>query len=149
MLYYIPEKLKIVVGESDASMNSEDIVPTLLSLCEIPIPDTVEGIDYRPYLEGKEQIGDATLLSCLQPFGQWNKVQHGAREYRTIKTEQYTYAKDLTGAWLLFDNYKDPYQMNNLTGNTAYASLQSDLDERLIKRPKETGDEFLPGVDYI
>jgi len=62
MLYYIPEKLKIVVGESDASMNSEDIVPTLLSLCEIPIPDTVEGIDYRPYLEGKEQIGTPLCL---------------------------------------------------------------------------------------
>jgi len=149
MLYYIPEKLKIVVGERDALMNSEDIMPTLLSLCEVPIPDTVEAIDYRPYLEGKEQIGDATLLSCVQPFGQWNKVQHGAREYRAIKTEQYTYAKDLTGAWLLFDNYKDPYQMNNLAGNTAYASLQSDLDERLTKRLKETGDEFLPGMDYI
>lgn len=149
MLYYVPEKLKIATGERNALMNSEDIMPTLLSLCEVPIPTTVEGIDYRPYLEGKEQVGDATLLSCVQPFGQWNKVQHGAREYRAIKTEQYTYAKDLTGPWLLFDNHKDPYQMNNLAGNMAYASLQKDLDDKLIKRLEETGDEFLPGMDYI
>ena len=149
MLYYIPEKLKIEAGERDALMNSEDIMPTILSLCDVPIPDTVEGIDYRSYLEGKEQVGDATLLSCVQPFGQWNKVKHGAREYRAIKTKQYTYARDLKGPWLLFDNLKDPYQMNNLADNTAYASLQNDLDERLTKRLEETGDEFLPGMEYI
>lgn len=149
MLYYIPEKLKIAPGERDALMNSEDIMPTLLSLCEIPIPNTVEGIDYRPYLEGKEQVGDATLLSCVQPFGQWNKVQHGGREYRAIKTKQYTYARDLSGPWLLFDNDKDPYQMNNLVGAAEYDSLQVELEEQLTMRLKATGDEFLPGMDYI
>lgn len=149
MLYYIPEKLKIASEERDALMNSEDIMPTLLSLCEIPIPDTVEGIDYKPYLEGKEQVGDATLLSCIQPFGQWNKVQHGAREYRAIKTKTYTYARDLNGPWLLFDNAKGPYQMNNLVGNDTYASLQDNLEKQLSKRLQETGDEFLPGMDFI
>ena len=149
MLYYIPEKLQIATGARDALMNSEDIMPTLLSLCEIPIPDTVEGIDYRPYLEGKEQIGNSTLLSCVQPFGQWNKIKHGGREYRAIKTLQYTYAKDLNGPWLLFDNNKDPYQMNNLVAKTEYLSLQNDLDNKLMERLKETGDEFLPGMEYI
>ena len=130
-------------------MNSEDILPTLLSLCEIPIPDTVEGINYRPYLEGKQQVGDVTLLSCVQPFGQWNKVKHGGKEYRAIKTKRYTYARDLKGPWLLFDNDKDPYQMNNLIGNEDYSSLQEDLEKRLSKRLTETGDEFLPGIEYI
>jgi arylsulfatase A-like enzyme len=149
MLYYIPERLKIDTGAREALMNSEDILPTLLSLCEIPIPDTVEGINYRPYLEGKEQVGDATLLSCVQPFGQWNKVKHGGKEYRAIKTKRYTYALDLKGPWLLFDNDKDPYQMNNLIGNEDYSSLQEDLEKRLSKRLTETGDEFLPGIEYI
>lgn len=45
MLYCIPEKLKIATGTRDALMNSEDIMPTLLSLCNIPIPDSVEGIN--------------------------------------------------------------------------------------------------------
>jgi arylsulfatase A-like enzyme len=149
MLYYIPERLKIDTGAREALMNSEDILPTLLSLCEIPIPDTVEGINYRPYLEGKEQVGDATLLSCVQPFGQWNKVKHGGKEYRAIKTKRYTYARDLKGPWLLFDNDKDPYQMNNLIGNEDYSSLQEDLEKRLSKRLTETGDEFLLGIEYI
>ena len=149
MLYYIPEKLKIAAGEREALMNSEDIMPTLLSLCNIPIPDTVEGLDYRPYMEGKESIGHATLLVCVQPFGQWNKVQHGGREYRAIKTLQYTYARDLNGPWLLFDNINDPYQLFNLVGNEGYTTLQDELEKQLSHRLKETGDEFLPGMEYI
>ena len=149
MLYHIPEQLDIAPGPRDALMNSEDILPTLLGLCQIPIPNTVEGLDYRPYLEGRQEMGNATLLSCVQPFGQWNKVKHGGREYRAIKTLRYTYAKDLNGPWLLFDNTKDPYQMNNLVGNPEYQTLQHDLDQLLVQRLKETDDAFLPGMAYI
>lgn len=149
MLYHIPEKLKIASGEREALMNSEDIMPTLLSLCNIPIPKTVEGLDYRPYMEGKVQIGHTTLLSCVQPFGQWNMVQHGAEEYRAIKTKQYTYARNLSGPWLLFDNINDPYQLYNLIGNEGHATLQDDMEKQLSNRLKETGDEFLPGIEYV
>jgi len=149
MLFHIPQNLRISIGERAALMNSEDIMPTLLGLCDISIPTTVEGINYRPYLEGKEQVGDATLLTCVQPFGQWNKVQHGAREYRAIKTQRYTYARGLTGPWLLFDNKIDPYQLNNLVGNEGYTSVQDDMEKLLYQRLEETGDEFLPGLAYI
>ncbi|MDB4292582.1 sulfatase [Maribacter sp.] len=149
MLYYIPERLKIAIGEKEALMNSEDILPTLLGLCDIAIPNTVEGLNYRPYLEGKEQIGDETLLTCVQPFGQWNRVQHNGREYRAIKTKQYTYARDLNGPWLLFDNRNDPYQMSNLIGTDEFISLQDDLEKQLASRLKATGDEFLSGMEYL
>ena len=149
MLYHIPEKLKIAIGEREALMNSEDIMPTLLGLCDIEIPDSVEGINYRKYLEGKEQVGDAALLYCIQPFGQWNRVKYGGREYRALKTKQYTYARDLKGPWLLFDNIKDPFQMNNLVGNEEFTNLQDNLESRLSLRLEEIGDEFLPGMDYI
>lgn len=149
MLYHIPEKLKIATGARDALMNSEDIMPTLLGLCNIEIPPSVEGINYRKYLEGKEQVGEATLLSCVQPFGQWNKVRHGGREYRAIITQRYTYVRDLNGPWLLFDNKNDPYQLNNLIGTDEFIALQDDLEKKLASRLDETGDEFLPGIDYI
>lgn len=149
MLFYVPKKLNIRAEEKDALINSEDILPTILGLCDIPIPDTVEGINYRPYLEGKEQVGETTLLTCVQPFGQWNKPKHGAREYRALKTKRYTYARDLEGPWLLFDNVEDPYQMNNLVGKDSYVELQKELDQKLTQRLKETGDAFLPGMEYI
>jgi arylsulfatase A-like enzyme len=136
-------------GERDALMNSEDIMPTLLGLSNITIPETVEGINYKNYLEGKENRGEETMIMCVQPFGQWNRVQHNGREYRGLKTVRYTYTRDLKGPWLLFDNHKDPYQMNNLVGNEDYAELQADLDQRLNKKLDETGDKFLHGFEYI
>ncbi|SFB95092.1 Arylsulfatase A [Algibacter lectus] len=150
MLFYIPERLQIAPGIKDALMNSEDILPTILGLCDVAIPNTVEGINYRPYMEGKDkEVGESTLLTCIQPFGQWNKVQHGGKEYRALKTKKYTYAKDLDGPWLLFDNEKDPFQMNNLIGNSEFVSLQKELDEKLMERLNETGDAFLPGIEYV
>ena len=136
-------------GTKDALMNSEDIMPTLLSLCNIPIPDTVEGINYKPYLEGRQDIGDATLLTCIQPFGQWNRFQHDGKEYRAIKTVQFTYARDLNGPWLLFDNINDPYQLNNLVGDESHKSVQDNLDKKLIDMLHKNGDEFLPGMHYV
>ncbi|WP_373519347.1 sulfatase [Pricia sp.] len=149
MLWHIPERLGIATGKKDALLNSEDILPTLLALCDIPIPETVEGINYKGYLEDAENIDRAALITCVQPFGQWNRVQYGGREYRGLLTQRYTYARDLNGPWLLFDNEKDPYQMNNLVGNAEYTDLQSELENRLSARLKENGDEFLPGMTYI
>lgn len=150
MLFYIPDALGIETGERNAVLNSEDILPSLLSLCDIEIPETVEGINYRPYLEGKDDtLGQETIITCVQPFGQWNRPKHNGKEYRGLVTHKYTYVKDLNGPWLLFDNDADPYQMNNLVNTPDYAELQADLESRLVKRLKEQGDEFLPGMHYI
>ena len=61
----------------------------------------------------------------------------------------YTYTRDLNGPWLLFDNNKDPYQMNNLVGNPEFAVLQSELDSRLMESLEKAGDKFLPGQEYL
>ncbi len=149
MLWYIPKTLGIPPVEKDALLNSEDILPTLLALCHIDIPETVEGINYKSYLEGKEDIDRAALITCVQPFGQWNRVEHNGREYRGLRTQDYTYTRDLNGPWLLFDNKKDPYQMNNLVDDDQYSDVKSELDNLLTERLKDNGDEFLPGMEYI
>lgn len=149
MLWYIPENLGIAPGEKDAMLNSEDILPTLLALCGIGIPKTVEGINYKGYLEDKEDIDRAALITCVQPFGQWNRVEHNGREYRGLRSQRYTYTRDLNGPWLLFDNEKDPYQMNNLVDNADYGEVRSKLDNLLTERLDENRDEFLPGMEYV
>lgn len=149
MLWHIPERLGIAPGKKDVLLNSEDILPTLLALCDITIPETVEGFSYKEYLEGKEDIDRAALLICVQPFGQWNREEYGGREYRGLRTKRYTYARDLNGPWLFFDNEKDPYQLTNLVGNRDYTDLQTELDKRLSNRLEKNGDKFLPGMEYV
>ena len=150
MLYHVPEVYGAKPGPRNSIMNSEDIMPTLLDLCHISIPETVEGASYGKNILGQEEVLDtAALITCVQPFGQWNRVQHNAREYRGLRTLRYTYTRDLNGPWLLFDNEKDPYQLNNLIDDPQYKSIAFKLEDLLSRKLRETDDEFLSGLEYI
>jgi arylsulfatase A-like enzyme len=133
----------------EAPISSEDLMPTILSLCRVPIPRTVEGLDYSGYLRGGKDPSDgAALIACLAPFGQWDRG-HGGREYRGIRTRRYTYVRDRTGPWLLFDNRTDPYQIQNLVNHPSHKRLQRELEAALARKLKNSGDEFLPAEAYI
>lgn len=134
---------------SQVLLNSPDIMPTLLGLCNIQIPKSVEGLDFSSILKGnKKSRVNHTLISCVQPFGQWTRKK-GGKEFRGIVTARYTYAKDLSGPWLLFDNSEDPFQSNNLVGNIKYSEIQKKLEKALQKTLKDRKDEFRPGMEYI
>ena len=133
----------------NALLDTPDILPTLLSLTDIPIPETVEGRDFSATIEGgQDPSGGAALIYCPHPFGQFLR-EDGGREYRGLRTLNHTYARDLNGPWLLYDNDNDPFQLNNLVNRAELQALQADLDALLHKKLAERGDEFLPGESYI
>ncbi len=133
----------------DLPINTPDIMPTLLGLSGIAVPDTVEGTDFSRIPTGKAPALDyAALIECPSPFGQWTRAR-GGREYRGIRTRRYTYVRDLQGPWLLYDNTQDPYQLDNLCNQPQRAALQATLEALLSRRLKETNDAFLSGGDYI
>ena len=133
----------------DLPINTPDIMPTLLGLSGIAVPPTVEGTDFSRVLKGESAVPDyAALITCPSPFGQWDR-SGGGREYRGVRTRRYTYVRDLKGPWLLYDNEKNPYQLDNLCHQPEHAALQARMDTLLSKRLKETKDEFLSGSDYI
>ena len=132
-----------------APIDAQDVMPTLLGLCGVEIPGTVEGLDYSGHIKGGPNPGgDAALLSCIAPFGNWHRGV-GGREYRGIRTLRHTYVRDLDGPWLLFDNEADPYQLDNLAGKPQHAELQAQLDALLDRKLRERGDEFLPARAYL
>ena len=136
------------IRETDMIINTPDLLPTLLGLSGIDIPKSIEGQDLSDIIIGKkDDFTDAALIECITPFGEYNK--YNGREYRGIRTKRYTYVRDLSGPWLLFDNLKDPYQMNNLVNNIKYITIKKELDEKLLKKLKSLNDKFLPGRIYI
>ena len=144
-----PKRFGLEGRKVDALLDTPDILPTLLSLCEIPIPQTVEGQDFSATIEGgTDPSGGAALIYCPHPFGQFLR-QDGGREYRGLRTQRHTYVRDLHGPWLLYDNENDPYQLENLVGRSESRPIQSELDAQLQRKLDERGDEFLPGKTYI
>ena len=117
-------------------LNTPDILPTLLSLADIPIPDSVEG---------RAGGGPAALLTLPIPATETRR--HGIAEYRGVRTERYTYVRSIRGPWLLYDNRSDPYQMRNLIGKAP--DLQARLDRQLDAELKRRGDNFLPAAEWI
>ncbi len=133
----------------DMPIGTPDIMPTLLGLSGLEIPGSVEGLDYSGHLKGEEELDvKAALIMCPVPFHQWSYTL-GGREYRGVRTVQYTYARDLQGPWLLYDNHADPFQQNNLVGNEAYAEIRTELDEELEKLLAMTGDKFPSGPELM
>ncbi len=130
-------------------INTPDIMPTLLGLCGIDPPQTVEGTDRTGLVVGDVADGDEpVLITCPAPFGEWQR-NHGGREYRGVRTVRHTYVRSLDGPWLLYDNEKDPYQLDNLTGKPEHAALAARLDAMLQRKLQETGDQFRPGAEYV
>ncbi len=133
----------------DMPIGTPDIMPTLLGLSGIKVPDSVEGRDYSRVLTGEAAPdNDAELIECPAPFGEWHRG-NGGREYRGIRTRRHTYVRDLDGPWLLFDNKKDPHQMQNLVDSPEAAPVLKKLEAMLSAKLAERADEFRPGEEYI
>lgn len=136
--------------QTDALIDTPDIMPTLLCLCGVAIPDSVEGLDFSAHIAGGEDPSDGSaLILCVQPFGQWTRAKHGGREYRGLRTKRHTYARDRDGPWLLYDNEADPYQLRNLVDEPEASGVWAELDQTLDRTLASQNDEFLPGMDYI
>jgi arylsulfatase A-like enzyme len=146
MLWKVPG---VKAAALKAPINSEDLMPTLLQLVDIDIPNTVEGISYSDYINGGKNPSDGiALITCVQPFGQWNRKK-GGREFRAVRTPRYTYARSLEGDWLLFDNEKDPYQQKNLVQSPEHKSVLKKMNVILDQKLKASNDEFKEGHFYI
>ena len=132
-------------------LTTPDIFPTLLGLAGVPIPSTVEGEDLSPMIRDGREQDRAALYMGISPF-----VHDGAKatkdlnkEYRAIRTDRYTYVRGLEGPWLLYDDVKDPNQMDNLVVKPECAALVAKLDGVLQERLKKIGDDFKPAQAYL
>jgi arylsulfatase A-like enzyme len=149
MLFRLPAALGIKPRPVDGTINTEDVMPTLLSLCRVNRPKSVEGFDFTGYLRGgADPSGGAAIIQCAAPFGEYTRAV-GGREYRAVRTKRFTYARELSGPWLLFDNERDPYQLRNVVGEPEYAEHQKRLEAELQRKLAAARDDFRPASDYI
>ena len=145
-----------------AFINTPDILPTLLGLCDIGISESIDGSDYSSYLSdyveaSQSPNGEPTkvdppatsaLLACQSPFGQFTR-EVGGREYRGIRTNRYTYVRDLNGPWLLYDNDSDPYQLKNLVQDDSHRGLIEELNSELSEKLTQHDDALVPGIELL
>lgn len=125
---------------ADACLNTPDIMPTLLSMMGLPIPEDVEGSNLSQ--AAFNQPFDEPDVAFMQGMGCTAKWEDG-HEWRALRTKQHTYAVHRPdGCEKLFDNVADPFQTRNLADDPASATLRDDFREMLKQRMGALNDTF-------
>jgi len=128
---------------TDALLSPVDILPTLLGLAKAPIPKSIEGMDLADAALGKKSDQqDALLIMKLQPGGNpW--TVNATTEWRGVRTKTHTYARmEKGGPWVLYDNVKDTYQMNNLVNDPDHRALRRQLEAKMKVLLEKAHDPF-------
>ena len=109
-----------------------DFAPLFLELAGLPVPADMQGHSIRPLLQG--ETPDDWRQAMYYRY--WmHKTHHNVYAHYGIRTHQHKliyYYPDALGTegsidesyepeWELFDLVKDPYELNNVVGDPAYA----------------------------
>ncbi len=62
--------------------------------------------------------------------------------FRGARTDQYTYAVNENGRWVLYDNLADPYQLKNLVEDARHKERMDGFDAQIKAWMQHTGDPF-------
>jgi len=127
-----PKKIKADTT-TDVLIMPIDILPTLLDLADVKFDEKAfDGRSFAGSLEGKKDAYEHQAALIMSPDAWW----------RGVRTKTHTYVEHKGEPWLLFDNIKDPNQIDNLINLDDFADIQEDLKEKLIVLLEESGDEI-------
>lgn len=124
---------------SNAMVQELDYAPTF---CEVAVADTPEnmatfqGRSLTPLFADGEapSFMDRPLYYAFYE----NPGEHNAPRHDGLRTNRYTFSYLWTsGEWMLFDNEKDPAQMQNVYGKPAYAKTVEELKKLYGRLRKE------------
>jgi len=107
-----------------------DIYPTLCELAGVPVPATVEGTSLVSAMGDGTQPRDALLFA-------YKDVQRAAQDRRFKLVE---YAIEGRRTTQLFDLRTDPWELNNLAADPAYADRVAALRREMRRWPNQWGD---------
>jgi len=125
---------------SDACLSTVDIMPTILSLMELEIPEEAEGMDLSHC--ARDKSGMEPEVAFLQNTGACAAWEDG-HEWRALRDKQYTYAVYRVDRWeLLFNNVNDPYQMRDLADDPGHLDTMDRFRQMLAKKMKSLNDNF-------
>ena len=122
---------KIKAGtRTDRFVSNLDFAETFLDIAQTEIPEDMQGKSIVPILKGKtpENWREAHYYHYYE-----HPSEHDVRRHYGITTDRYKlihFYYDLD-QWELYDLEKDPNEMQNRYGDTAYAEVQRELHDRL------------------
>jgi arylsulfatase A-like enzyme len=125
-----------------------DFAPTLLDFAGVSIPGDTQGESFREILRGKKLKNWRKSMYYHYyeyPYGWGVKRHYGVRTSR-YKLIHFYYDIDL---WELYDLQKDPYELNNVCADPAYANIVNELKAELTRLRGYYGDSDALASKFI
>jgi uncharacterized sulfatase len=109
-----------------------DLYPTLLEVCGLGVPEGLEGISLKKYLDDPSLPGKQAAFTQVQRGGgKKNKPFMG----RSVRTDRWRYTEWDGGkrGSQLYDHDADPHEQTNLANDPKYADTVKALKAQLAK----------------
>jgi arylsulfatase A-like enzyme len=113
-----------------------DFAPTLLDAADAKPGRTMDGVSLLPTIrDPKRRPNRALEIEALAPlFEDPVPVNAWDRPYTGVRTDRYTYVVwTETGEKELYDRQVDPYELDNVAGDAAYATVEAQLADKLAQ----------------
>jgi arylsulfatase A-like enzyme len=124
---------------SDVLLSHVDFAPTLLALCGVKVPADMQGTDLSGVVLGQTDRGpDSAFFQIFVPFA----GDGTPNPWRGVRTQRHMYARTEKEPWVLYDLEKDPDELKNLAGDPASEGVRKELEARLEKWMRDTGDSW-------
>ena len=129
---------------SNTLVGTLDLMPTVLGLMGVGIPEQCVGADLSRSITGKEDI----LMESVPLF-------YYGPNWRGVFTERYTFAFDEMNETndfpcnVLYDRNIDPFQQHNLFYNPNYADIRLELLEKAIAWMKTYEDPMISRSELL
>jgi len=129
MFLVLPERMKKVGVKDDNLVCLRDVMPTLLNLCDIEVPETVEGID---------------LLSGDRRDYLYGEHDEGATATRMIRKGDYKLIYYPCGnRFQLFNIVSDPWECTDLYGQEQHSEMVSEMKQLMVSEMYGNDEEFI------
>lgn len=109
------------------------IYPTLCELCDLPLPDHLEGESLAPLLVDPNAERKTPALTT-----------HG-RGNHAVRSERYRYIRYADGSEELYDEQADPLEHTNLAGEASFAETKQELARFLPTTEREPVPKWTKG----
>jgi arylsulfatase A-like enzyme len=122
-------------NENTDLVQNLDFAPTFLDLAGIQPPEFMQGRSLVPLLEGQNPADwrDAIYYQYFEFPG-----VHAVQRHYGVRTDRYKLIHYyLIDEWELFDLEQDPNELQSVYGDPDYASIQGQLEERLMALRQE------------
>jgi arylsulfatase A-like enzyme len=124
--------------ECDGLVELSDLMPTLLEVAGVGVPQGLDGRSMAPLLQG-----GMPMDWRQEVFAEYLGSQNGDIALKILRTAEYKLVLSASGPDELFDLKKDPGELENRIGDPAYGAVRRDLAGRLHRRMRISGDPML------